>query len=151
MTSDAETIDAYLNELPPERLELVQAIRRAINDGLPPGFEERMIYGMIGWVVPRERYPAGYHCDPSLPLPFINLGNQKASVNLYHMGIYVMPAVLDWFQNSWREQTAARLDMGKSCIRFKRIDRVPLALLGELAARVTVDEWITVYESEIKR
>lgn len=151
MTSDAETVAAYLNELPPERLELVQAIRRAINAGLPAGFEERMIYGMIGWVVPRERYPAGYHCDPSLPLPFINLGNQKASVNLYHMGIYVMPAVLDWFQNSWREQTRARLDMGKSCIRFKRIDGVPLALLRELAARVTVDEWITVYESEIKR
>lgn len=151
MTSNAETVETYLEELEPERRELVEAIRAAIHRGLPPGFEERMIYGMIGWVVPKDTYPAGYHCDPSLPLPFINLGNQKASVNLYHMGLYVIPGLLDWFQNSWREQTSARLDMGKSCVRFKRLDNVPLSLLTELATRVTVEEWVSVYESGIKR
>jgi len=127
MKSSAKTVDAYLQELTPERRELVEAISDAIAGGLPVGFEERMIYGMIGWVVPRETYPAGYHCDPALPLPFINLGNQKGSVNLYHMGLYAMPALLEWFQSAWG------------------------SLLAELAARVPVDDWITVYESEIRR
>jgi hypothetical protein len=151
MKSSAKTVDAYLQELTPERRELVEAISDAIAGGLPVGFEERMIYGMIGWVVPRATYPAGYHCDPALPLPFINLGNQKGSVNLYHMGLYAMPALLEWFQSAWGERTSARLDMGKSCIRFKRIESVPLSLLTELAARVTVDDWIAVYEAEIRR
>jgi hypothetical protein len=151
MTSDAKTVDEYLRELSPDRREFVSAIRAAITDNLPPGFEERMSYGMIGYVVPHEHYPAGYHCDPALPLPFINLASQKASVNLYHMAIYTMPDLLSWFETAWSEATSVRLDMGKSCMRFKRLTTTPVELIGELASRVTVEEWIALYEEKIKR
>lgn len=110
-----------------------------------------MSYGMIGWVVPHSLYPAGYHCSPELPLPFMSVASQKNFVALYHMGIYADNALLEWFQSAYADAVPTKLDMGKSCIRFKRVDRIPFDLVGELAAKMTPDEWISRYESAFRR
>lgn len=151
MKSDASTPDAYVAALPEERASAVQRLRDAINANLPAGFEEQMSYGMIGWVVPHSLYPAGYHCSPELPLPFMSVASQKNFVALYHMGIYADNALLEWFQSAYAEAVPTKLDMGKSCIRFKRVDRIPFDLVGELAAKMTPDEWISRYESAFRR
>jgi len=140
MTSNAQTPHEYISTLPDDRREFVEAIRKVVNDNLPKGFVEAMGYGMLGWAVPHALYPEGYHCDPKQPLSLAGLASQKGSVNFYHMGLYVNPSMLAWFQKEWSVQTTARLDMGKSCIRFKRLDQVPLKLLGELMTKFTVDQ-----------
>jgi len=121
-----------------------------INANIPDGFSEQMSYGHIGWVVPHSLYPAGYHCDPKLPLPFVSVASQKNFVALYHMSVYADPVLSQWFAEEYQKISESKLDMGKSCIRFKKPERIPFELVGELMKKVTVDEWIRVYETTIK-
>lgn len=118
---------------------------------MPKGFEETMSYGMIGYVVPHSLYPPGYHCTPHLPLPFFNIASQKNFVAVYHMGIYADSGLLQWFLKEFQKHTTAKLDMGKSCIRFKKMDTIPFKLFGELATKVTPAEWIALYEKNYKK
>lgn len=151
MQSQASSVEQYLAELPPERQSAVRALHRQLVDRLPAGFEAQMSYGMIGYVVPHTLYPAGYHCDPKLPLPFMALASQKGSINLYHMGLYADAELMAWFQAEHARASARKLDMGKSCVRYKKPEEIPLALLGELAARMTVPQWIRLYEEQLHR
>lgn len=150
MQSKAKTPQQYINELPEDRKEIMATFRNVILDNLPKGFEEQMTYGMLGYVVPHSRYPDGYHCDPKQPLPFISLASQKNHIALYHSGIYSDPELLNWFKNEWPKHTTNKLDMGKSCIRFKNPKKIPFELMGELTRKMTVDQWIERYESAIK-
>lgn len=150
MQSKAKTPEQYLAELPEDRKEVIGNIRKAILDNLPSGFEEVMSYGMLGYVVPHSKYPDGYHCDPKQPLPFINLASQKNHIGFYHMGIYSDPELLGWFTSEYPKYVDTKLDMGKSCIRFKNPKKIPYKLLGELVSKVTADQWIEIYESAIK-
>ena len=147
MTSKATTIEQYIQELPEDRVEAITKLRKVINDNLPTGFKEEMSYGMIGYVVPHEIYPNGYHCNPKLPLPFMSFASQKNSVNFYHMGIYAKPELLNWFVEEFPKHSQAKLDMGKSCIRFKKLDQIPYELIGELVQKMSVEDWIKTYES----
>lgn len=151
MQSSAATPDEYVASLPPDRQPMIQALRKAIKKQLPKGFEECMNYGMIGYVVPHKLYPAGYHCDPKLPLPFMNIASQKNFIAVYHMGIYADNKLLDWFTKEYPKHTKAKLDMGKSCIRFKKPGDIPVALFGELAGKMTPRDWIGMYEQAFKR
>jgi Domain of unknown function (DU1801) len=151
MQSIAETPQAYLDALPPDRQAPVGQLRQVILANLPAGFQEQINYGMLGYVVPHTLYPAGYHCDPKQPLPFLNLASQKNFVALYHMGLYADPGLLDWFVGEWPRHTPAKLDMGKSCLRFKKPDQIPYALLGQLVAKITVLQWIELYEWAFKK
>ena len=151
MTSKATTPEQYLRELPAERKEPVTQLRNTILKNLPKGFKEVMGYGMIGYVVPHEIYPAGYHCDPKLPLAFMNIASQKNFIALYHMGIYGSSKLLKWFVEEYPKHTTAKLDMGKSCIRFKKPEHIPYKLIGELVKKITVKDWIESYEKILKR
>ena len=150
MTSDAKTPEEYINALPSERKEAIAKLRNTILKNLPKGFSETMGYGMIGYVVPHTLYPAGYHCDPKLPLPFMSIASQKNFVAVYHMGIYANKALFDWFVNEYPNHAKRKLDMGKSCIRFKKIEEIPYDLIGTLAGKMSSQQWIDIYESEIK-
>jgi len=146
MKSHAVSPEDYLNTLPPERKKPMGELRKMIRKNLPEGFAEVMSYGMIGYVVPHTLYPAGYHSDPKQPLPFINLASQKNFIALYHMGLYSDGKLLSWFKKEYPKHSKQRLDMGKSCIRFKKPDEIPFALIGELASKISVGEWIQRYE-----
>jgi uncharacterized protein YdhG (YjbR/CyaY superfamily) len=148
MQSKAKTVAEYIDSLSPERKQIVGAIRKVILKNLPKGFQEEMNYGMIGYVVPHKLYPDGYHCDPTLPLPFLNIASRKNFIAVYHMGIYVQPKLLEWFQDEWKVYSTKKLDMGKSCIRFKKPEDVPLDLIGELASKLTPQQWIEIYEKK---
>lgn len=150
MQSTATTVEQYLQELPEERMEVVGKLREVILENLPKGFEECMNYGMLGYVVPHSLYPEGYHCDPKLPLPFMNLASQKNFVAVYHMGIYSDPSIMDWFLAQYPKHCKTKLDMGKSCIRFKNLSNVPYGLIGQLASKISVAEWISTYETVVK-
>jgi uncharacterized protein YdhG (YjbR/CyaY superfamily) len=150
MQSKAKTVPEYIDSLPPERKQIISVIRKIILKNLPKGFQEEMNYGMIGYVVPHKLYAAGYHCDPTFPLPFLNVASQKNFIAVYHMGIYAQPKLLEWFQDEWRVHSKKKLDMGKSCIRFKKPEDVPLDLIGELASKLTPKQWIDIYEEQIK-
>jgi uncharacterized protein YdhG (YjbR/CyaY superfamily) len=145
-----DTPDQYVAQLPDDRKEAITALRQAIKENLPPGFEETMSYGMIGYVVPHSLYPAGYHCDPKLPLPFLSIASQKNFVAIYHMGIYADPVLLDWFTAEYAKRVKGKLDMGKSCVRFKKPQEIPVGLIGELASKVTVEDWIALYKKAFK-
>jgi hypothetical protein len=151
MQSKATTVEQYINELPADRKEAVLKLRDAVRLNLPKGFAEVIGYGMIGYVVPHTRYPAGYHCDPKQPLPFINIASQKNFIALYHMGLYASPKLLNWFLEEFPKHSKQKLDMGKSCIRFKKPDQIPYALIGELAARISPEDWISNYEKNLNR
>ncbi|WP_374658478.1 DUF1801 domain-containing protein [Inhella sp.] len=151
MQSQAPTIEQYLSELPPERQAPMRELHALLVKKLPKGFEACMNYGMIGYVVPHRLYPAGYHCDPKLPLPFMALASQKNSINLYHMGLYADPAILAWFQTEHAKASSKKLDMGKSCVRYKKPEDMPLKLLGELAGKMSVKDWVARYEAGLKR
>lgn len=151
MRIDATDATDYVDQLPPDRAQAVTRLLAVLREHLPTGFEETMQYGMPSFVVGKKMYPAGYHCDPDLPLPFVSVGNQKGHVGLYHMGIYAMPDVLAWFQDEWPRHVPTKLDMGKSCIRFKRMDRIPYELVGELAEKISPSEWILAYEARVRR
>lgn len=147
MKSAALTPDDYIAQMPADRKEAMTKLRKEILKNLPKGFEERMTYGMIGYVVPHSIYPNGYHCDPKLPLGFANIANQKNFIAFYHMGIYADPKLLKWFQTEYPKHTDAKLDMGKSCIRFKKTEKIPYKLFGELMSKLSVKDWINCYES----
>ena len=150
MQSKALTPEHYLSELPEERKKPMLKLREVIKNNLPEGFEELMCYGMLGFVVPHSIYPKGYHCDPKLPLPFISLASQKNFIALYHMGIYADENLLNWFLVEYPKHCKTKLDMGKSCIRFKKMEDIPFELVGELAKKIHVSDWITLYEKNFK-
>ena len=147
MQSIANNVENYLKEVPEERKIPMNKLRQTILNNLPQGFIEEMSYGMIGYIVPHSIYPKGYHCNPKLPLPFINLASQKNFIALYHMGIYANPQLLDWFVAEFPKHSNQKLDMGKSCIRFKKMDQIPFDLIGELMQKITVNDWIKCYEA----
>lgn len=151
MQYKASSPEDYIKQLPKERQIAIRKIRELIIKNLPKGFEETMCYGMIGYVVPHSIYSDGYHCTPELPLPFINIASQKNFVAVYHMGIYAEKKLYEWFTKEFPKYTKRKLDMGKSCIRFKYMDDIPYELIGELVKKMTVDDWITVYENNIKK
>ena len=145
MQSKAKTVDEYIQSLPDDRKQIISDMRKVILKNLPKGFEETMQYGMISYVVPHKIYPSGYHCNPKDALPFIGLASQKNHIALYHMAVY-QGALHDWFLGAWKKATDKKIDMGKSCIRFKKAGDVPLKLIGELSAKVTPEQWIDIYE-----
>ena len=149
MTSKAATPQQYIDELPADRKKTISEMRKVILKNLPKGFAEEMSYGGIGYVVPHKLYPNGYHCDPKLPLPFAGIASQKHFVALYHMGIYSSPELLKWFTAEYKKRVPAKLDMGKSCIRFKKPEQIPLDLIGELFQKVSVKDWVAVYEKNL--
>ncbi|MCX6294966.1 MAG: DUF1801 domain-containing protein [Bacteroidetes bacterium] len=151
MKTTASSPDEYVSQLPAERKDAILKLRKEILENLPKGFEERMSYGMIGYVVPHSLYPKGYHCDPKLPLPFANIANQKNFIAIYHMGIYADPKLLNWFITEYPKHTDAKLDMGKSCIRFKKPEQIPFKLFGELIRKMTVKEWIEKFEAAFNK
>lgn len=151
MKYEADSIEEYINQLPEERKTIIEKIRSILQKNLPKGFEETLSYNMIGFVVPHKTYPEGYHCNPELPLPFINLASQKNFIALYHSGIYAKKELFDWFVAQYPKHCKYKLDMGKSCIRFKKMDDIPYKLIEKLAKKMTVKEWITIYESTIKK
>ena len=150
MSTTATTPQEYIASLPDDRREAVAKLRDSINQNLDPQFTEQMSYGMIGWVVPFELYPAGYHVDPKLPLPFINLANQKNHIALYHMGLYGDPELLSWFEQEYAK-TGYKLDIGKSCIRFKKTDQIPYNLITELVKKVSLPEYVEQYQAAISK
>ena len=151
MQYKATSPEDYISQVPEERQETLNKLRQVINTNLPKGFKEGIQYGMIGYFVPHSIYPDGYHCTPSEPLPFMSFASQKNSVNLYHSGIYAVPEIHDWFVNEYPKHCKRKLDMGKSCIRFKKLDEIPFDLIGELSAKMSVDEWIKIYEDAYKK
>ena len=151
MISKAATPEQYLKDLPADRKEPVMKLRETVLKNLPKGFKEVMGYGMLGYVVPHELYPQGYHCDPKQPLPFANIASQKNFIAFYHMGLYMDPKLLKWFTEEYPKQSTAKLDMGKSCIRFKKAEHIPYKLIGDLIKKISVDDWIKNYESVLKR
>jgi hypothetical protein len=151
MSSNAELPQDYIDALPDDRKQAILAIREALLVNLPKGYEEAMSYGMLGYVVPHSIYPKGYHCAPKLPLPFISLASQKNFIALYHMGLYANPSLMEWFTSEYPKHSKSKLDMGKSCMRFKKIADIPVALIGELASKMTVEEWISVYEKAFRQ
>ena len=150
MQSKATTVEEYLKEIPADRQEAMKKLRGVIKKNLPKGFKECMGYGMMGYCVPHSIYPAGYHCNPKDPLPFAGMASQKNSINFYHMGIYADPKLLKWFTDAHVKASPKKLDMGKSCIRYKNPDDIPYKLLGELVSKITVDAWIEMYETIFK-
>lgn len=151
MQSKATTVEQYLKELAADRQEGMTKLRNAIKKNLPKGFTEVMGYGMIGYAVPHSIYPAGYHCNSKDPLPFAGLASQKNSINFYHMGIYGDPELLKWFTDEYAKTGLGKLDMGKSCMRFKKPESIPYKLIGELCSKITVAQWIAFYEKTWKK
>ena len=151
MTLDAKTVDEYIEKLPEDRKEPVSKLRETVKRYLPEGFEECISYKMIGFVVPHSIYPDGYHCDPKLPLPFINIASQKNFVALYHSGIYANAELHNWFVNEYPKHVSTKLDMGKSCVRFKNTNKIPYELIAELCKKMTPQEWISLYKKNIKK
>ncbi|MFD2161058.1 DUF1801 domain-containing protein [Paradesertivirga mongoliensis] len=151
MQSTASTPEEYMSNLPEERKPVMSELRKAIIQNLPSGFEEGMSYGMLTYVVPHSIYPAGYHCDPKQALPFLSIASQKNFIAVYHMGMYADQELLNWFVAEYPKHSKAKLDMGKSCIRFKKMDQVPVELIGKLASKVSVEDWIGTYEGKFKR
>lgn len=151
MKSESKTVIEYLSTLPEERIEPMDKLYKAIKKNIPKGFAEGIGYGMLGWAVPHSLYPPGYHCNPEQPLPFMSIASQKNFIAVYHMGIYSDPELLKWFTDEYPKHCRRKLDMGKSCIRFKHMDDIPYALIGELASKITPAEWIAIYEKALKK
>jgi len=149
MQSDAKTVTQYLDGLPAGRRDALQAIRAVILNNLGTGYEEGMQYGMIGYFVPHSVYPAGYHCNPDQALPFAGLASQKNYMSIYLMCLYGDPEREEWFRTAW-EKTGKKLNMGKSCLRFKKIENVPLDVIGEAIRRAPVKKFIKHYESILR-
>ena len=143
-------VEDYISQLPDERKKVITELRKSVLKNIPEGFTETINYDMIGYVIPHSIYPSGYHVDPSLPLPFINIASQKHHVALYHMGIYTNTKLLKWFQTEYQKMCRYKLDMGKSCIRFKHFSDIPYDLIGELTTKINPQQWIEIYESSIK-
>jgi uncharacterized protein YdhG (YjbR/CyaY superfamily) len=144
------TVPAYIAALPEDRQAAMKKLRRVIKANLPKGFKETINYKMPSYVVPHSKYPHGYHCTPELPLPFLSIASQKNFIALYHMGIYADPKLLTWFTKQWPKHVETKLDMGKSCIRFKKMESIPYELIGELISKMEVEDWIKLYEKSYK-
>ncbi len=150
MTIKAESPEEYIEKVPSERKEAITKLRETILSNLPEGFQETMLYGMVGYVVPHSAYPNGYHVKPETPLPFINFASQKSFIALYHMGIYANEELLNWFVEEYPKHNKTKLDMGKSCIRFKKVNDLPFELIGELVRKMSMQEWIDIYDENLK-
>ncbi len=151
MQSKVKTPDIFIDSLPDDRKTAVAAIRKAINKHIPQGFEESTGMGGIMWSVPHSLFPAGYHCDPSKPLMLMCLTSTKGHIALHHLGMYLPGPLTTWFTAQWPKHSQKTLDMGKACIRFKKPDDVPIDLIGELAAKITPQQYIEIYEKALKR
>ncbi|MBK9717436.1 MAG: DUF1801 domain-containing protein [Saprospiraceae bacterium] len=151
MKAEGKTVEEILINLPEDRVEPFNKLHDVIVKNLPKGFEAAISYGGLGYVIPHSLYPAGYHCKPSEPLPFAGLASQKNSINFYHMGIYSDPKLLNWFVTEFPKHTKQKLDMGKSCIRFKKFDDIPYQLIGELMKKMSANDWINIYEKNLKK
>jgi hypothetical protein len=150
MKYEALSAEEYIIKIPEERKAAMHKLRQVILKNLPKGFEEGILYGMIGFYVPHSIYPHGYHCDPKSPLPFLNIASQKNSINLYHSGLYADENLFDWFVSEYPKHSNRKLDMGKSCIRFKKIDELPYELIGDLCRKMTLSQWINLYEEKVR-
>jgi hypothetical protein len=150
MDTKATTVAAFIDSLPEERKSAVKKLRQVIKKNLPKGFKETVASGMIHWVVPHSKYPDGYHCDPQQPLPFASLASNKGGVAVYHMGMYADPKLNAWFQKQWPKHVKTKLDMGKSCVRLKKIETIPYDLFGELMGRMSPEQWIECYEKAFR-
>jgi hypothetical protein len=144
-------LDQYINDLPQDRKDAINALRKVIKKNASAGIEEGFQSGMISFHVSYKKYPNGYHCKPPAPLPFIALASQKNFIALYHMGLYASPELLNWFVDAYEKANVGKLDMGKSCIRFKKMESIPVALIGELVSKMGADEWIALYEKLYKK
>lgn len=151
MQSSATTVSEYCSQCPADQAGAFLQLRETIQKNLPDGFEECINYGMLGYVVPHSLYPSWYHCDPKLPLPFMALAYQKNSINFYHMGIYADPDLLQWFQSEFPNFSKKKLDMGKSCVRFKHYDDIPYELIGQLVSKMSPAQRISLYENNFKK
>lgn len=151
MKASGKTVLEILTSVPADRVEHFNKLHEVIVKNLPKGFEAGISYGGLGYVVPHTIYPAGYHCKPIEPLPFAGIASQKNSINFYHMGIYSDPQLLEWFVSEYPKHCDQKLDMGKSCIRFKKLDKIPYKLIGELMQKMSVQDWITIYETKLKK
>tara|TARA_B100000029_G_scaffold499243_1_gene569384 strand:- start:925 stop:1380 length:456 start_codon:yes stop_codon:yes gene_type:complete len=145
------TAAEYLDALSPERKEAVERLMTIIRAHLPDGYQEIMNSGMPSWVVPHSRYEAGYHVNPEQPLPFLGLASQKSHIALYHMGIYASPSLMEWFVEAYPKHSKTKLNMGKSCIRFKSLANIPYDLIGQLCAKMSAQQWIDIYEAHVRR
>ena len=145
-----DSIKDYTNSLASDRKTTITQLINVIEQNIPKGFEKVMNYGMPSFVIPHSIYPNGYHCDTTLPLPFIGVSNQKSSISLHHMGLYADPELLNWFKSEYPKHSNTKLDMGKSCIRFKKFNEIPYELIGILSNKMTVKNWIDIYEQNIK-
>jgi uncharacterized protein YdhG (YjbR/CyaY superfamily) len=151
MQSKSNTVAEYVKELPADRQQTIEQLRSVIKKNLPKGFKEEMNYGMIGYVIPHSLYPAGYHCKPTDPLPFMNVASQKNFIAVYHMGLYADPILMKWFMTEYPKHSTLKLDMGKSCIRFKKPDQIPFKLIGELTSKMNPAQWIALYEKAFRK
>jgi uncharacterized protein YdhG (YjbR/CyaY superfamily) len=151
MPNNLNSIEEYINQAPEDRQAVLKKLRKTINENLPKGFEEGIQYGMIGYYVPHSKYPEGYHCNPKEPLPFMSFASQKNSINLYHSGLYSIPEIHNWFVSEYPKHCKRKLDIGKSCIRFKKIEEIPFDLIAELCTKISVKDWIDIYEVNIKK
>ena len=151
MNAIGKTVDEILTNLPSDRVEPFNKLHDVIIKNLPKGFEAAISYGGLGYVVPHTLYPAGYHCNPIEPLPFAGIASQKNSINFYHMGIYSDPKLLNWFVSEYPKHSKQKLDMGKSCVRFKKLGDIPYTLIGELMKKMSVKDWIDFYETTLKK
>lgn len=145
------TLEDYISQLPEDRKEVIQKLRTVLKENLPAGYEEEISYGMIGYVVPYSIYPAGYAVKPKVPLPLIILGSQKNYISLHNMVVYADANLTEWFQTEYPKHSKTKLDMGKGCIRFKKMDDIPYELIGELAKKVSVNRWIDLYENVVRK
>ncbi|MFM9826460.1 DUF1801 domain-containing protein [Flavobacterium sp.] len=150
MKANGKTVKEILTNLPIDRAGPFNKLHDVILKNLPKGFEAAISYGGLGYVVPHTIYPAGYHCKPSEPLPFAGIASQKHSINFYHMGIYSDPKLLEWFVTEYPKHSQQKLDMEKSCVRFKKLDEIPYKFIGELMKKMSVKEWINIYETNLK-
>ena len=151
MKTPETTIVEILANVPEDRKEAFTKLHHTIVANLPEGFEPGISYGMLGYVIPHSLYPAGYHCKPAEPLPFASIASQKNSINFYHMGIYLDPSLMEWFVAEYPKHSQQKLDMGKSCLRFKKTEHIPYDLLGQLMQKMTAEQWIALYERNLKK
>ena len=151
MSQKPKTIEEYIAQVPLVYQPALVQLHKTLLQHLPQGFVATLSYDMIGYVVPHSLYPKGYNCNPSLPLPFINVAAQKNYIALYHIGLYMDEQLLAWFTQAYAQQVPTKLDMGKSCIRFKKPEQIPYPLITELAKKLTPQAWIALYESCLKK
>lgn len=150
MQIHADSIEEYMEKLPEDRKPAMEKLFKVIKKHIPKGFKENNAYGMIGFCVPHSLFPQGYHCDPAQPLPFMGIASQKNFIALYHMGIYAQKELMDWFVAEYPKYCNAKLDMGKSCIRFKKVDQIPYELVAQLSEKMTPRQWIDCYQGMLK-